>query len=114
MEVTPLNFTDIQPPGAPDAAVICAPANFPANAPSKVCGGVLPVSSSADTEATALAALLRFTDVAKPVTTTSSKPVADSSMATFKVVGPVTCISFEAYPKEENTRLDGKLSTESS
>src|SRR5258708_6572743 len=62
-EVTPLNFTEMPPPGAPELAFIYAPEIFPSRAASKVCAGEIPFSSLDEIVATAFDKFLLFTEV---------------------------------------------------
>src|SRR3954469_10266621 len=91
-DVTPLSFTEIPPPGAPEFADTLEPVTFPYKAASIIGCTVVPISSFADTEETALARLLLFTEDANPVTTTSSNlPTSSCNLSEILEDASVTC-----------------------
>ena len=75
------------PPGAPVFWLIEMPAIFPLSARSSVWVGA-GAGSSAEIVPTEFARFDRFTEVASPVTTTSSKPSGSSSISTSKTLTP--------------------------
>jgi hypothetical protein len=104
MEVTPRSFMEIPLPGAPELEEMLAPVNFPYNALSSVAWVVVPTKSLAEIDDTAFARFDLFTDVAKPVTTTSSRLLASCTNAILRslVVGS-TENDWDLYPTKETS-----------
>ena len=90
MDEMPRSWIDMPPPGAPAFCVITAPTTLPLSAPSSVEGVVVPMMRLAESVVTALARFSRFTDVAKPVTTTSLSCWALSCSTMLSCAGAVT------------------------
>src|SRR5687768_17509326 len=100
-EVIPRSLTEMPPPGAPELAEMFAPVNLPYNAPSSVDCWAPPTSSFDETEETAFATLLLFTEVAKPVTTTSL--ILELSMVSTIVTLLVAATVWDTYPTKLTT-----------
>ncbi len=92
IEETPRRLSCTPPPGAPELAVMFAPAIFPCSALSTLSEGVR-FSSSLVMVATAFARLRRATVVAWPVTTIPSRFRTSSPSRTLAVFSPAATVT---------------------